>query len=105
MTGKEGGNESRQYSVWSDLRAMKFLGQVQQDMRGIKTSTSRLQLWLGVSVVILGGAAIALTVALVITYNQLQDVRRQIQPQGTTRLSEPETGPVHSGLAAWGGQA
>lgn len=72
--------QSRQYSVWSDLRAMKFLGQVQQEMRSLKAKSSRLQLALVVSVLILGGTTIAMAVMLAVTYSQLQDLRRQLQP-------------------------
>jgi uncharacterized membrane protein YhaH (DUF805 family) len=82
----EGGSQPRQYSVWSDLRAMKFLSQVQDEMRLLKSAHSRLQFWMAIAIVLLGGVTIALTVGLILTYNQLQEVQRQIQPSQTSSM-------------------
>ncbi|HHP7244951.1 MAG TPA: hypothetical protein ACFE0H_09730 [Elainellaceae cyanobacterium] len=81
---QQGENQPRQYTVWSDLRAMKFLSETQDDLRSLKTSTNRLQVWLTIAVIVLGGVAIALTVGLILTYNQLQDVEQQLQQLSIT---------------------
>jgi anti-sigma-K factor RskA len=74
-------NEARQYTVWSDLRAMKFLGQVQQDMRSLQSGQNRLQFWLIMALSITGVLWIALAICLGITFGQLQNLRQQVQPQ------------------------
>ncbi|MGJ3248532.1 MAG: hypothetical protein ACFE0I_20920 [Elainellaceae cyanobacterium] len=81
---QQGENQPRQYTVWSDLRAMKFLSETQDDLRSLKTSTHRLQVWLAIAVIVLGGVAIALTVGLILTHNQLQDVKQQLQQPNIT---------------------
>lgn len=76
-TGEQ--HSARQYTVWSDLRAMRFLSQVQQDMRSLKTSNSRLQLLLTIVTLVLGGITIALAIFLGVLYNQMQDLRQEVQ--------------------------
>ncbi|NJL39415.1 MAG: hypothetical protein HC879_08735 [Leptolyngbyaceae cyanobacterium SL_5_9] len=85
---QDSNNQPRPYSVWSDLRAMKFLGQVQQEMRSLKSSNARLQFWLSVTVMLLGGTMVAIAVALAITYTQLQQLRQQIQSLPTSNLNQ-----------------
>jgi len=80
-------DQPRQYSVWSDLRAMKFLAQVQQDMRSLKAANARLQTSLVLSVVILAGVTIALGTWLTLTHNQLQILRQQVP-------ATPESAPA-----------
>lgn len=63
---------------------MKFLSETQDDLRSLKTSTHRLQVWLAIAVIVLGGGAIALTVGLILTYNRLQDVEQQLQQLSIT---------------------
>lgn len=78
-------NQPRQYSVWSDLRAMKFLSQVQDEMRSLDASNRRLKFGLAIAFILLGTACIALTVGLVLTYNQLRDVQQQLQQLQSSR--------------------
>lgn len=85
---KDNNNQPRSYSVWSDLRAMKFLGQVQQEMRSLKNSNDRLQFWLSVTVLLLGGTTLTIAIVLAITYTQLQQLRQQIQAPATSSLAK-----------------
>lgn len=82
-------NEARQYSVWSDLRAMKFLGQVQQDMRSLKAGQNRLQLWLIIALSVTSVLWVALAIWLGITFGQLQNLREQQQQQQSHQPIHP----------------
>lgn len=77
--------QSRQYSVWSDLRAMKFLSQVQDEMRSLEASNRRIKSGLAITIIVLGSACIALTIGLVLIRGQLQDVRQEMQQLQTSR--------------------
>lgn len=76
---KGDGQQPRAYSVWSDLRAMKFLGQVQQEMRTLRASNTRLQFLLGLSVLVLGGGLAVVAVFTLIAYNRISTLQQQIQ--------------------------
>jgi len=75
-TGKES-RESRYSSVWSDLRAMKLLEKLQQDVRELKAAQRRLLVALLVVFILLGGGGAFLW----IVYSQLQQLRSQ--PEAT----------------------
>ncbi|MBE9118119.1 hypothetical protein IQ249_19680 [Lusitaniella coriacea LEGE 07157] len=63
--------ESRQHSVWSDLRAMRLLAQVEKDISALKASNVQLRFLLLLSVVILGGSVIVLATLLGTTHNRI----------------------------------
>ncbi len=65
--------ESRHSSVWSDLRAMRLLERLQQDVQKMKTAQRNLQIALVMAFILLGGGAVFLG----IIYNQLQQLRSQ----------------------------
>lgn len=91
------GQQPRTYSVWSDLRAMKFLGQVQQEMRTLRASNARLQFLLGLSVLVLGGGLAVVAVFTVIAYNRIATLQQQIQslpPQSSLIDVAPTEPPV-----------
>jgi hypothetical protein len=83
MTDKNTGNdesresrqsrESRHSSVWSDLRAMRLLERLQQDVQKMKTAQRNLQIAIVIAFILLGGGAVVLG----IIYNQLQQLRSQ----------------------------
>lgn len=74
-TGKEysESRESRYGSVWSDLRAIKLLERLQQDVQNFKAAQRNLQIALVMAFILLGGGAVFLG----IIYNQLQQLRSQ----------------------------
>lgn len=73
--------ESRQHSVWSDLRAMRLLAQVEKDISALKASNVQLRFLLLLSVVILGGSVIVLATLFGTTYNRIQQIE---QPRSRT---------------------
>jgi subtilase family serine protease len=75
---KEEGLEARQYTVWSDLRAMKFLSQAQQDMRSLKAATNRLHILLALAVLALGISMVVLAVFLVSARRDIEQLREQL---------------------------
>jgi subtilase family serine protease len=70
--------EARQYTVWSDLRAMKFLSQAQQDMRSLKAATNRLQILLALAVLALGISVVVLAVFLMSARQDIEQLREQL---------------------------
>ncbi len=81
--------EPRQYSVWSDLRAMRLLSQVQKDIDALKASQARLRLLLTLPILILAISVLGLSGMLFVTYSQVQELQqlRQQNPDPTSQNS------------------
>ncbi|AOY79200.1 hypothetical protein BJP36_04000 [Moorena producens JHB] len=59
-------------SVWYDLRAIRVINGLQQEVEFLEASVKRLQIWLVLSIVILGGSIAAISPLGAMTYKQLQ---------------------------------
>ncbi|NEP50051.1 MAG: hypothetical protein F6K65_15015 [Moorea sp. SIO3C2] len=59
-------------SIWSDLRAIRVINGLQQEVQSLEASVKRIQILLVLSIVILGGSIAAISPLGAITYNQLQ---------------------------------
>ncbi len=62
-----------EHQVWSDLRAIRCINQLQLEMYHLRASNSRLKKILSVSLTLFSLAVIALTIAQILTYRQLQE--------------------------------
>ena len=62
-------SESR---VWSDLRAIRFISQLQMEVQSLKVANSRLRMFLALSVIALGSALVTLTYFQLRLYEKLE---------------------------------
>lgn len=58
--------------VWSDLRAIRFISQLQREVQSLKVANSRLRMFLALSVIALGSGLITLTYFQFRLYEQLE---------------------------------
>ena len=72
-------------SIWSDLRAIRVINGLQQEVQSLEASVKRLQILLVLSIVILGGSIAAISPLGAITYNQLQQQFSPVNSWKTTQ--------------------
>ncbi len=67
--------QERQFSIWSDLRAMKLISQMQQDIKDLEKSKNRLQLFLIITIIIFSVGLVGLGTVVSINSNQIQQLQ------------------------------
>ena len=67
--------QERQFSIWSDLRAMKLISQMQQDIKDLEKSKNRLQLFLIITIIIFSFGLVGLGTIVSINSNQIQQLQ------------------------------
>ena len=72
-------------SIWSDLRAIRVINGLQQEVQSLEASVKRLQIFLVLSIVILGGSIAAISPLGAMTYNQLQQQFAPVNSWKTTQ--------------------
>ena len=67
--------QERQFSIWSDLRAMKLINQMQKDIKDLEKSKNRLQLFLIITIIIFSVGLVGLGTVVSINSNQIQQLQ------------------------------
>ncbi len=75
-----------EHQVWSDLRAIRCINQLQLEVYHLKAFNSRLKQMLSLSLTIFSLAVIALTIAQILTYRELQE-KLHLPPSVSQTLS------------------
>lgn len=76
-------------TVWSDLRAIRFISQLQMEVQSLKVSNSRLRMLFALSVTLLGSGLVTLAYCQIKLYEQFEQNFPPSQTNST--LTEPNT--------------
>jgi hypothetical protein len=68
-------DQPRQYTVWSDLRAMRLLADLQKDVQQLQAAQARWHFIVMVGLVVLAGGLVAIASVLMLAYGEIDNLK------------------------------
>ncbi|WP_072622676.1 hypothetical protein [Spirulina major] len=85
-------DQPRQYTVWSDLRAMRLLAELQKDVQQLQAAQARWQFLVMVGLVVLAGGLVAIASVLTLAYSDIQNLKSPASEPQSALSSESYDG-------------
>jgi hypothetical protein len=85
-------DQPRQYTVWSDLRAMRLLADLQKDVQQLQAAQARWHFIVMVGMVVLAGGLVAIASVLTLVYGEIDALKTPAPEPQSALFSDDHDG-------------